>query len=210
RMYKKAHRAAAEGQDIWDMAQSLNWQAVTASARGLYTEAVRLIEAALRLIMNENDERFRRLRAHLLADKAYNAALLQEDMLVEESLEASATLLEHLGPNEEFDQAGWYQKTGSCMLSLGNYKKAIDYLQRSLTQLPEPWVVRRILALIPLAETYARKRERDASIATAEHIAAIINSVDSVMLSHRFLEYQQFLLETFPYDKRVLSFVANV
>lgn len=209
RMYKRAHRAAAEGQDNWDLAQNLNWQAIVASARGLYTEAIRLIDAALRVIANENDERFMRLKAHLHADKAYNAALLQEDMLVEEGLEASATLLDDLGPDEEFDQTSWYQKKGSCLLSLGNYKKAIDYLQQSLVQLPAPWITRRILTLIPLAEAYARKRERDASIATAEHIAAIIDSADSIMLNHRFLEYQQLLLEIFPYDKHVLSFVTN-
>lgn len=207
---KNAYRAAAEGSDNWDSAQSLNWQAIASNARGLYMDAIRTIEAALKLIKNEEEEKFLRLRAHLLADRAYNASLIQENVLVKESLDSSAELLEPLGPHEEFDRSRWYQLAGSSMLIIGDYKMAIDYLQQSLSQLPAQWQARRILTLVPLAEAYARKRDRDASLAVARHIASIIGSVDSTMLNHRFLEYQQILLETFPHDKQVLSFVTNM
>ena len=208
--YRKAHLAALEGADTWDMAQSLNWQAVAVSACGEYTEAISYIEAALRLAMSRSGEQFVRLRAHLLADWAYNASLLQDHFCVEEKLDASFRLLEHLGSNEEFDLARWYQMKGNCMLILKHYGIAIEHLEYSLTQLPAQWVARRILTLIPLAETYARKRERDASIATAQRIVDILPEAASSMLDRRFHEYQDVLLRAFPRDHYVQSFVANV
>lgn len=208
---RKAYRAAIDGADNWDGAQSLNWQAIASNARGLYMDAIRAIESALRLVEKEESERFVRLRAHLQADRAYNASMLQEHMLVRESLDASMRLLEPLGSveEEEFDLARWYQIAGSCMLTLGDYKTAIDYLERSLQQVPTRWAARRLLTLLPLAEAYARRRERDASLRVAEQITTSIDSVDSTMLNQRYLEYQHTLVESFPHDKRVLSFITN-
>lgn len=207
--YRQAHRAALEGLDIWDQAQSLNWQAIVANARDLYMEAIRAIEAALELVKEESDERFIRLRAHLLADRAYNASLLQEDRLVSESLASSAALLEHLGPDEEFDRARWHQITGSSLLNLGDYTGAVEHLHLSLEQLSAPWVARQILTLLPLAESYAHLRERDASLEIGGQISSIIGQVDSSMLNQRFLEYQQLLRELFPSDKIVRSFLVR-
>jgi tetratricopeptide (TPR) repeat protein/transcriptional regulator with XRE-family HTH domain len=209
RAYEKAHIAALEGGDIWNMAQSLNWQSVVANGAGKYAEAIRSIEAALRLLVNKDHEDYLRLKAHLLADWAYNAALLQNQVEVQEKLDASIRFLDGLGPNEEFDLARWHQITGNCLLMLGKYTAAIDHLEQSLAQLPSQWLARRLLTLVPLAEAYARQQERDASIATAERLALLLPAADSTMLNQRFLEYQQVLSHTFPRDPRVRAFIAG-
>jgi tetratricopeptide (TPR) repeat protein len=209
RAYEKAHIAALEGGDIWNMAQSLNWQSVVANGAGKYAEAIKSIEAALRLLTHQDGEDHLRLKAHLLADWAYNAALLQNQMEAQEKLDASIVFLEGLGPNEEFDLACWHQITGNCLLTLGEYTTAIAHLEQSLAQLPAQWLARRLLTLVPLAEAYARQQERDASIATAERLALLLPAADSTMLNQRFLEYQQVLSKTFPRDPHVRAFIAG-
>jgi tetratricopeptide (TPR) repeat protein len=209
RAYERAHIAALEGADIWNMAQSLNWQAIVSSASNQHAVAIEAIETALRLLVNEREEQYVRLKAHLLADWAYNASLLREHTSVREKLAESSTFLAHLGPNEEFDEARWHQIAGSCMLKLNDYTAAIEHLELSLAQLPPQWISRRILTLIPLAETYARKHDREASITIAERIAPLINTMDSTMLQQRFEEYQQLLVSTFPHDTVVQAFIQK-
>ncbi len=209
RAYERAHIAALEGNDIWNMAQSLNWQSVVANGAGHYAQAIRLIEAALRLLANQHDEDYLRLKAHLLADWAYNASLLQDHLGMQQKLEASATFLEGLGPNEEFDLVRWHQITGNCLLAFKKYPAAIEHLEQSLAEQQPQWLARRLLTMVPLAEAYARQQERDASIATAQHIALLLPSVDSMMLNQRFLEYQQVLSKTFPHDPQVRAFITG-
>ena len=209
RVYEKAYIAALEGGDIWNMAQSLNWQSVAANGAGHYAQAIRSIEAALRLLTDKHEEESLRLKAHLLANWAYNASLLQDQIGMQEKSEGSASCLEGLGPHEEFDPARWHQIVGSCLLILGKYPAAIDHLEQSLTEFPPQWLARHILTLAPLAEAYARQHERDASIATAERIARLLPAADSKMLNQRFLEYQQILSKTFPHDPQVRAFIAS-
>lgn len=210
RVYEKAYIAALEGGDIWNIAQSLNWQSVAANGDGHYAQAIRSIEAALRLLTDKHEEEFLRLKAHLLANWAYNASLLQDQVGMQEKLESSAGFLEGLGPHEEFDPARWHQISGSCLLILGKYPAAINHLEQSLAELPPQWLARHILTLAPLAEAYAHQHERDASIATAEHMARLLSAADSKMLNRRFLEYQQILSKTFPRDPRVRAFIASM
>jgi tetratricopeptide (TPR) repeat protein/transcriptional regulator with XRE-family HTH domain len=209
RAYEKAYIAALEGGDIWNMAQSLNWQSIVANGSGQYGEAIGSIEAALRLLIHTQGEDYQRLKAHLLADWAYNAALLHDNQVMQEKLEASNTFLEGLGPNEEFDLARWHQITGNCLLLFDKYPPAIHHLEQSLAQLPPQWLARRLLTMVPLAEAYARQQERDASIATAERLALLLPAADSTMLNQRFLEYQQVLSKTFPRDPQVRAFISG-
>jgi len=209
RAYERSHIAALEGADIWNMAQSLNWQAIVSSACNQHVTAIEAIETALRLLVNEHSEQYVRLKAHLLADWAYNASLLKEHTRVKEKLEASSVFLAHLGPDEEFDEARWHQIAGSCMLKLDDYTSAIEHLEQALAQLPAQWIPRRILTLVPLAETYARQHDREASIAIAEHIAPLIRTIDSTMLKQRFEEYQQVLIHAFPHDRLVQAFIKR-
>ena len=94
-----------------------------------------------------------------------------------EKLEASAIFLEGLGPNEEFDLVRWHQITGNCLLAFKKYPAAIEHLEQSLAEQQPQWLARRLLTMVPLAEAYARQQERDASIATAQHIALLLPAV---------------------------------
>ncbi len=207
--HQKAHIAALEAADIWNMAQSLNWQAICANNIGQYETAIQCIESALRLLGYAKGEDYVRLEAHLFADWAFNAALLQEQASVQEKLERSAALLEGLGPNDEFDLSRWHQTAGMCMLLSRNYPAAIAHLERSVAALSPQWLVRQMLALMPLAEAYARQRERDASLAVGEQIANTLRTMDSELLNQRFMELQQQMLKSFPQDKRVQAFVER-
>ena len=208
RTHEKAHIAALEGADIWNMAQSLNWQAIGASNTGHYDTAIECIQAALRLL-GYSDNEYARLKAHLLADWAYNAALLHEQMSVDEKLEASAALLEGLGPDEEFDVARWHQTAGGCMLLSDNYSMAISHLEQSLGALAPQWLLRRALTLFPLAEAYALQHDRDASIAVGEQAVHILQKMNSTMLNHCFHKLEHKMLRAFPEDRRVRAFIES-
>ncbi|GHO98034.1 hypothetical protein KSF_080820 [Reticulibacter mediterranei] len=207
--HKRAFRAAQEGADLWNETQSLNWQAIAANSSNRPAEAVQYIEAALHLLEGQEEQDYQRLRAHLCADWAYNASILGEQTVARARLDDSVRLLDNLGPNEEFDLARWHQLVGDCMLLNRQYTPAISHLERSLARLPQQWVSRRILTLLPLARAYAYQQERDMSIETAEQAASAIQSIGSVMLTQRFIEYLHMLVEVFPRDKIVHRFVAG-
>jgi tetratricopeptide (TPR) repeat protein len=210
RVHEQAFQAAKEAHDYQNQVQSRNWQAVDANRRGKYLQAIRYIEDALNLIDAQAQPDLFCSKAHLMANWAFNAAHLQEFAVVEEKLAASAELLEYPNPDGEFDQAIWYQIAGNCLLLNGHYTRAIDHFHRSLSLLSLPWRTRRTLSLIPLAEAHARKRDKEASLAVATEAATTVHAVNSTMLIRHFLEYRQVLIETFPRDQEVRSFIAHV
>src|SRR5262249_12488267 len=154
RTHQKAHIAALEAADIWNMAQSLNWQAIGANNLGHYETAIGCIESAMRLLGYGKGEEYVRLQAHLFADCAFNAALLQGQASGKQTLERSATVLDGLGPDEEFDLSRWHQTAGWCMLLNQDYPAAIEHLERSVAALAPQWLVRQVLTMVPLAEAY--------------------------------------------------------
>jgi len=208
--HKRAYQAALDCSDVWNQAQSLNWQAITASTSGNYSDALRYIQTALKLVEGKEEEDYRRLRAHLFADCAYNASILGEQTLARKNLDASASFLENLEQNEEFDWTRWHQLTGDCLLLNQQYTPAIYHLEQSLSHLPKKWITRRILTLLPLAKAYAYQQERDMSIEIAEQAVSAISSVASLMLKQRFMEYLHVLVELFPRDKIVRRFVSSL
>lgn len=207
--HEKAQIAALEGADLWTMAQSLNWQAIISQVCGHFQDALFSIEAALRLLGQREDAPGIRLRAHLLADWAYNAANLPGHRKIQDSLETSAHMVEPLELNEEFDALQWQQIAGSCFLLRGKYAEAISLLEQSLAQLPASWLMRHLLTLFPLAESYARAGERDASLETGSRITALLEKVDASMFNLRFGEYYQTLRTVFPNDQRIHAFIAQ-
>jgi hypothetical protein len=56
---------------------------------GKYAEAISLIKAALHLLVCNGDEEYQQLKARLLANWAYNVALLQNQVEELEKLDAS-------------------------------------------------------------------------------------------------------------------------
>jgi tetratricopeptide (TPR) repeat protein/transcriptional regulator with XRE-family HTH domain len=209
RAHEKAQIAALEGADLWAMAQSLNWQAIISQIRGHFQDAILSIEAALRLLGQREDVPGVRLRAHLLADWAYKAANLPEHTRLQEQLEASANMIKPLELDEEFDILQWQQIAGSCFLLRGKYSEAIHLLEQSLSQLPDTWLIRHLLTLLPLAESYARAGERDASLEAGSRVAALLERVEAGMLNLRFCEYSQALHAAFPNDQRVHAFIIQ-
>jgi len=211
REYQHAYADAVRGKDIWHQVQSNNWLAVIANTNGRYLNAIDYLEKALHLLESTDESLFPHTRAHLLANWAYNAGLLQDQAVVREKLRASKKELERLDYDNdpEFDIAEWHQLAGKCVLMEGHYNAAIQHFEESLKSIPTHWHGRRALSLLPLAEAYAHKRDREASLAVAEQATHDIQSADSRMLKHRFQEYQHVLLSTFPHDRVVRSFVTQ-
>jgi tetratricopeptide (TPR) repeat protein/transcriptional regulator with XRE-family HTH domain len=209
RAHQQAYLAATEVADVWNMAQSLSWQSIISTKHRNYAEATGYLEKALGLVEHEQEEQYLRLRAHLLADWAYNAALHHEQRLSREKLDVSSLLLEGLGPSEEFDRARWFQIAGNCFLLQGDYGAAIARFEESLAHLPPTWLARRVLTLMPLAEAHALHHEREASIAIAEQATALLRTLDSSMLNECLSAYQQILQQVFPKDPRVRAFIGT-
>jgi tetratricopeptide (TPR) repeat protein len=209
RTHEKAQIAALEGGDLWSMAQSLNWQAIGLQLAGRFQDALLTIEAALRVLGQREDVPGIRLQAHLLADWALNAAHLPGQLSFQEQLETSAMLSKPLELNEEFDILQWRQVAGSCLLLKGQYSEAIHLLGQSLAELPAGWLIRQLLTLFPLAESYARSGERDASLEIGKRIITLLGHIDAHMFHIRFTEYYQTLHMHFPRDQRISTFIAE-
>ncbi len=211
REYQRAYADAVRGKDIWHQVQSNNWLAVIANANGRYLNAIDYLEKALNQLESSDGTLFPHTRAHLLANWAYNAGLLQDQAVVREKLRASKKELDRFDykNDPEFDIAEWHQLAGKCVLLEGHYNTAIQHFEESLKTIPTQWHGRRALSLIPLAEAHAHKREREASLAIAEQATSDIQAADSRMLKHRFQEYQHILLTTFPHDRVVRNFVTQ-
>ena len=209
--HSSAYIAALEAGDPWSMAQSLNWQAYVYHALGQYAEAIQAIDAALRLVSYRIDEMCMRLKGHLLASWAENAAMIGEDAIVQEKLEASEALLDRIPPNEEFDRERWLQQAGNCALRSGDYKIAIERFEKALAGLPQSWLLRRAITVIPLAVAYTRIQEREASLAVAKKAMPVVSAMNAPAINKQFGEYiNHDLLGSFPHDSRIRAFVTDV
>lgn len=208
--HEKSYIAALEGGDIWNMAQSLSWQADGFKAQKEYAPALETLESALRLMSQQGNLEAIRLRAHLLASSAEVAAYTGDSKTVQAKLAASEMLLQDLPPHEEFDAANWHQLVGTCALILEQYDDAITHLEHALKELPPQWILRQATALMPLALAYARKQERDTSLSIAQKASIAINTLNSPGLSRQFVGYmQQELIGAFPTDTHIHAFVAD-
>ncbi len=208
--HEKSYIAALEGGDVWNMAQSLSWQADGLKTQRHYAAAQETIEGALRLLAQQERLESIRLRAHLLASGAENAAYLGDVKAVEAQLRASETLLKDLPAHEEFDHASWYQHAGTCALILTHYDDAISQLQQAMDALPPQWTLRHATTLMPLVLAYARKQEREASLVIAEKAIPVISAINSPSLNRQFVTYlHQELLGSFPTDPHIHAFVAE-
>jgi len=208
--HEKSYIAALEGGDIWNMAQSLSWQADGFKAQKEYATALETIEGALRLMSQQGNLEAIRLRAHLLASGAEVAAYTGDSKAVQAKLAASEALLHDLPPHEEFDAANWHQLAGTCALILEQYDDAITHLEYALKELPPQWILRQATALMPLALAYARKQEREASLSIAQKASVAVNTLNSPGLSRQFVGYmQQELLGSFPTDTHIHAFVTD-
>ncbi len=208
--YQSSYIAALETGDRWYVAQSLICQSDSYHALGQYRLAIEAIEEALRVIGTADDERLLRARAHLLTCWADNAMMLADDFTAQEKLETAATYLDQLAPNEEFDLAGWLLLAGKYALKTENYAKAKDCFEKALHQLPDQWMLRRVMTAIGLAMAYAHLKERGESLALAETLVPMVQGIDATMTNRWFHQYlQRDLLGTFPTDEQTRTFVSK-
>ncbi len=208
---QSAYTAALEGADAWNMAQSRTWQVYGYQALGQHDQAIQAIVSALRLTSRQDDEASRRLHSHLLACWAESAIAMQEYRISQEKLEASASFLDEIRPNEEFDRSHWLQIAGNCAVATEDYSKAIQHLEEALTELSPNWLMRQVVTALPLAKAYARTGERNASIDVARKAVTLLSALNAPILTKQLVEYvRNDLLESFPGDTCVTSFIREV
>ena len=204
-----AHVAAIATGDPWFVTQSLICQADSYQALEQHIQAIEAIEEALRIVGNPTDEVQIRSKAQLLASWADNAITLKEWILAEEKLEASATLLDQIHPNEQFDQASWLQLKGKYAFEKGDYGKATEHLEAALRRISPNWIVRQVLILLPLVAAYTWQGDRDACLATANMAFSAIKTLNAPTVNKLYATSLQGLLEEFPNDAQVRTFVAD-
>jgi tetratricopeptide (TPR) repeat protein len=209
---QSAYTAALEGADAWNMAQSRTWQVYGYQALGQHEQAIQAIVSALRLTAGQDDEASRRLQSHSLACCwAESAVAMREDRISQEKLEASASFLDDIHPNEEFDRSHWLQIAANCALATEDYPAAIQHLEEALVELSPNWLMRQALTTIPLAVAYARTGERNVSIDVAKKAVAVLSALNAPIMTKQLVEYLQHdLLERFPGDTYVSSFIREV
>lgn len=136
---KKAYTAASEGNNAWNMAQTL--KAYRLMALGQHSDVIEIAEAALQLITHQDDTENIRLRARLLAFGAENAILTGTLKGAETRLDASKALLDFLpAPHEEFDRERdasitMAEKAVSLICSINassQYKQLMGFIQEDL------------------------------------------------------------------------------
>lgn len=210
--HEKAYAAALDNADMWNMGQSRSWQAYGWSAQGNHAEALRVADAALRLIDSQYDTESIRLRARLLAFGAENAALLGDERGAETRLDASKQLLEYLPmQHEEFDRTSWLQQAGICALYLKQNDLAAEQLQQALDELPARWTLRYLSTALPLAKAYTRMRERDQALHVVQNAVPVIQSVQAGTFTEEFQSFlHDDLLTSFPGDKRCQRAIIDV
>jgi len=204
-----AHIAAMATGDPWYVAQSLICQADSRQALGERVQAIETIEEALRILGNPTEEALLRSKAHLLGCWADNAMTIGENITVQKKLEASARYLDQIPPNEEFDRANWFQLAGKYAFTTGDYKTAIEHFEAALAELPPSWIVRQILVLFPMMATYAHQQNQEASFATANKAVSAIRVLNAPGMNRTFGDSVRGLLEAFPNDSRVRTFVTS-
>ncbi|HEX6484892.1 MAG TPA: tetratricopeptide repeat protein [Ktedonobacteraceae bacterium] len=204
-----AHIAAMSTGDPWDVIQSLICQADCYQALGQHAQAIEAIEEALRIVGNPTEEIRMRSKAQLLASWADNAITLKEWNIAEEKLEASALLLDHIHPNEQFDQASWLQLKGKYAFEVGDYGKAAEHFKAALSKISPQWMVRQVLILLPMVAAYTWQGDRDACLVTAHTGFSAIKTINASTLNKLYATSLQGLLEAFPHDTLVRTFVAE-
>ena len=209
-IYQSGYFAASMTGNSWHIVQSLICQADCYTALKQYDLAIQTIEEALVLVRNSNDEAEICAKAHLLSCWADNAMMLEDYRTAQEKLEASEEYLDQIASNEEFDRSSWLLLAGKYALKTGNYTTALRNFEEALAKLPVSWTLRRAITTLGVTKAYARSREREKSVETAQNLVPMVQTINSKMTNRWFAEYlQQDLLDIFPTDRDVQAFVDH-
>jgi tetratricopeptide (TPR) repeat protein len=207
--HQNAHVAALATGDPWNVAQSLICQADSYQALGQHAAAIDAIEEALRLLDYHAEDELLRSKAQLLASWVENALEMKEWRTAEEKLEDAAGLLDRLPPHEQFDRASWLQLAGKHAFAVGDYHRAVEHLEAALRVVPPTWLVRQVLILLPLVAAHTWERDREASLAASEGAFAAVKALNAPTVTQPYRVSLQGLLEAFPHDISVKTFVAE-
>ena len=208
---QSAYAAALEGADGWNMAQCRTWQVYGYQALGQHDQAIQAIVSALRLTAGQDDEASRRLHSHLLACWAESALPLRQFRVSQEKLEASASFLDEIHPNEEFDRSHWLQIAGNCALARADYATAIEHLEEALAELSPSWLMRQAVTALPLATAYARSGERAKSVEVAKKAVRVLSALNAPIMTNQLVEYLRHdLLKRYPGDTSIRTFLHEV
>lgn len=206
--HTSAYIAALQAGDPEYVVQSLLCQANAHQALEEHSKAIETLEEALRLIGSTGESHLRS-RAHLLGCWADNAMATGAYTIAEEKLAESAIYLDQICPNEEFDRASWLQLAGKYAFLTKDYATATERFDEALAVLPPDWVVRQILVLFPMMATYAHRQEREACFATVNKVVPALHVLNAPSMNETFTTSVCGLLEAFPNDSQVHTFVDS-
>ena len=207
--YHNGYIAAQATGNSWYIAQNLICQADTYLTLGHYAECLQVLEEALSLLGNI-DEEHRRAKAHIFACWADMNMVMGQHSEAHKKLDDSMDYLNRATVTEEFDHPCWLQLAGKNALMAGDYTQAIFFLEDALTTTPDQWLARQLGILIPLAMAYARMQEREKSLLTAQRAIPVIKAVNAPMTNNYFLEYVKGdLLGRFSQHKETQTFLTD-
>lgn len=209
-MHINAHVAAmATGNSLY-IAQSLICQSSLYQTLCQYQKAIEATQEALRVIGDSNDEATLRAKAHFLACWADYAISMEDYTIAQNKIDASASFLDYLQPDEEFDHSSWLQLVGKYAFATRDYTTAVGHLEQALVELPPDWIVRRVLVLLPMIASRAWIGDKEGSIAVMHKAVAAICTLNSPHFGKPMHKAFQGLLSVFPRDSNVQEFVLNM
>lgn len=210
RVHQNGYMAALATNDSWYIAQSLICQADCYHALKQFDSAIYIIQEALNVIDIPINEAQTCAVSHLLTCWADSAMMLQDYKTAQEKLEAAEKYLTQIVLNTEFDRTSWRLLAGKYSLVTQKYASAIQHFEAALAELPEQWMLRRVMTAIGLTKAYAKIRERDSSLNIAKNLVPMLQTINASMTNRWFAEYlQNDLLDAFPTDALVHTFVTD-
>jgi tetratricopeptide (TPR) repeat protein len=180
------------------MAESLGWQSGVWKTCRQQHEAIAVTEAALRLLCTQTTPQAATTQARLLAQWAESAALLHLPAVVEEKLEAAASLLDRVEQNEEFDRSIWLYYNGTCAFYLGNFSQADAFFEQALLGHHSTWRHQRVITTLFQAQARLHLRELEGSLGSAHLALPLLTQVNAPLLWRGLLDYTEDLDRTFP------------
>lgn len=189
-----AYVVALEAGDVWNMAESLSWEAGILKACGEHARSIQTTEAAFRLLDSSNETRDVVSKARLLAQWAESAALLGERSVMEEKLAASENLLAQNEGNDEFNAAIWQLYQGTCSLYIGDTIKAEQSLDDALRELKPHLLHERAMTLLLQAQARLKMGNAEGALKSVRDALPLVLATTSSLLDRGLIDLVERLM----------------